>query len=106
MLVVLTAVLALLDAWIGLACQGVIRVLGLLGAVLILAALAVAGRSRRVATVLLLAGALPLPIVTWWSLVSPAVAVLCLAFGIPAVRRAPARPTVLGRPWRTGLVRR
>jgi hypothetical protein len=46
----LTIVLALLYGWVGLASAGLDRVTGLLGAVAILAALVVEGRSRHGAT--------------------------------------------------------
>jgi len=52
----LTAVLAVLYLWVGVAGHGLDRVLGLTGSLLILAALVVARTSRPAAQVLLLAG--------------------------------------------------
>jgi hypothetical protein len=65
--------------------------LGLVGAVAITAALVVAGRSRPAAMVLLILGALPLAIHSWFSIATAVVAVLCLFFGWP---RHPARRDV------------
>lgn len=82
----LTAIVALLYAWVGVAAHGWDRVLGIIGALLILAALVVAQRSRTVAAVLLVAGALPLAVVTWWSVVTPLLAILALLLGRLAIR--------------------
>jgi hypothetical protein len=79
----LTAIVALLYAWVGLAAHGLDRALGLVGAVAITAALAVASRSRPAAMALLLLGALPLAIHSWFSIATPVLAVLCLFFGWP-----------------------
>ena len=79
----LVVVIAALYAWVGLSAHGLDRVLGLAGAVLIIAAVAVAGRSRRAAAVLLLLGAPPLAVATWWSLATPLLAVLCVVLGWP-----------------------
>jgi hypothetical protein len=84
--VVLTAVMALLYAWIGLAAHGWDQILGAAGGLVILVALAVARWSRAVALVLLVAGALPLAMVTWWSIVTPVLAILALVLGWFAVR--------------------
>ncbi len=82
----LTAVLALLYLWVGLAAQGSDRALAVAGAILMLAALAVAPRSRPVAMVLLAVGALPLAAATWWSVITPLLMLLALVFGAFAVR--------------------
>jgi hypothetical protein len=57
------------------------------------------------ATVLLVGGALPFALVTWWSLVTSLVAALALGLGVPVMTRAahpgplpsgtPPRPPVL-----------
>lgn len=85
----LTASIGLLYAWVGLAAQGTDRALGLIGAVAIVAALAVASRSRPAAIVLLLLGAMPLAILSWWSIVTPLLAVLCLLLGWPRTGPVP-----------------
>ena len=76
-------VAAALYAWVGISAHGIDRILGLPAALLILAALAVTPRSRAVAAVLLLLGALPLAVSTWWSAATPLLAVLCLLPGWP-----------------------
>ena len=62
---------AALFAWVGISTHGIDRTLGLPGALLILGALTVTPRSRGVAAVLLLRGALPLAVSTWWSVATP-----------------------------------
>jgi hypothetical protein len=84
----LVVVIAALYAWVGISAHGTDRILGLAGALLILGALAVAPRSRPVAAVLLLLGALPLAVTTWWSVATPLLAVLCLILGWPWRGRA------------------
>jgi hypothetical protein len=82
----LIAISAALYAWVGLAAPGVDRVLGLTGAVLILTALALMARSRATAGALLVIGALPLAIHTWWSLITPLLALLVITLGWSAIR--------------------
>jgi hypothetical protein len=82
----LTAALALLYAWIGIAGPGPDRILGLTGAVLVLAALVAARWSRLAAAALLFAGALPLAVAAWWSIAAPVVGLLVLTLGWPAIR--------------------
>jgi hypothetical protein len=86
----LVVIIAALYAWVGLSAYGLDRVLGLAGAVLIIAALGVADRSRPAAAVLLLLGSLPLAVTTWWSLATPLLGVLCLLLGWPRSRRGTA----------------
>jgi len=81
--IILTVVVALLYVWVGLASHGIDRVAGPLGASAILASLAVGGRSRAAAIVLLIVGAVPLAILTWWSVATPILAVLGLLLGWP-----------------------
>jgi len=82
----LTATLAALYGWIGLAGHGLIRVLGIAGALLILAALLATRRSRPIALVMLAVGALPLAVAAWWSIVAPLAGLLVLLLGWAAVR--------------------
>lgn len=82
----LTAVTALLHAWIGLAAEGWEQILGMAGGLVILVAVATAQRPRTAATVLLVAGALPLAVATWWGIVTPLLAVLALVLGWFAIR--------------------
>jgi hypothetical protein len=76
--IVLVAIVALLYVWVGTAAHGLDQVLGLAGGLAILAAVAVARRSRAAAIALLVVGALPLAVVTWWSIATPVLAVLAL----------------------------
>jgi hypothetical protein len=100
------AVLALCYLWIGATAHGWDQILGLAGGILILAAVAVAAAHRSVsaAYTLLLLGALPLAIVTWWSIATPVLAIVVLLLGWIAVRRlraprAVATPTTaMGSP--------
>lgn len=90
----LTVTLAALYAWLGLAAHGVDRALGLGGALLVLAAVWAARRSRALAVILLVAGAGPLAVAAWWSIAAPLVGLLTLLLGWTAVRTrsAPAAP--------------
>jgi len=98
------AVLALCYLWIGADAHGWDRALGLAGGVLVIAAVAVARRSGPAAYALLVLGALPLAIVTWWSIATPVLAIVVLLLGWIAVRhlRAPRAvatpPTAVGSP--------
>jgi hypothetical protein len=92
-LIGLTAVVALLFAWIGLSASvdALDRALALAGSLLIVAALATARRARRAGGVLLVLGTLPLAVATWWSIVTPLLAVLALVLGGLATRRTVPR---------------
>ncbi|MDT7553364.1 MAG: hypothetical protein QOI16_1900 [Pseudonocardiales bacterium] len=91
----LVVVIAALYAWVGVSLHGADQLLGLIGAPLIVTAVAVAPRSRPTAAGLLLLGALPLAMTTWWSVVTPLLAVLCLLLGWPLrSRTSPADPTL------------
>lgn len=67
-----------------------VGILGILGALAIWAALLAGHRSHRLKLVLLLVGALPFAVATWWSIVTPLVALLVLAVGLSAIRTQPA----------------
>ncbi|GIH21730.1 hypothetical protein Aph01nite_00400 [Acrocarpospora phusangensis] len=91
----LTAACALLYAWVALNIQGLPRVAGLAGAAAILASLALtvpggtaSARTRTAAMILLPLGALPLAALTWWSVVTPILALLILIIGTATLRRA------------------
>jgi hypothetical protein len=68
--------------------------LGIVGAVLIAGSLFV---PRLPAYILLVAGAVPLAVVTWWSIVTPLLAVMTLVMGAAAIREKRSRP-VAGSP--------
>jgi len=83
----LVVVTAALYAWVGVSVHGPDQLLGLIEPLLIIAALAVVPRSRPTATGLLLLGTLPLAVITWWSVVTQLLAVLCLLLGWPLPNR-------------------
>jgi hypothetical protein len=61
-------------------------VVGIVCGVAIWAALIATGKSHRMSLGLLAAGALPFAILTWWSVVTPLIAILILALGPAAIR--------------------
>jgi hypothetical protein len=85
----LIAILAGLYAWIGLSTYGLDQILGLAGAALILTALTLKARSRATTLILLVIGALPLAIHTWWSVITPLLAILVITLGWLAIRASP-----------------
>jgi hypothetical protein len=94
----LLAVLGLLYLWIGLVAHGWDRLFGIAGGVLILVAAEAIRRSVTFALGLLLLGSLPLAVATWWSIVTPGLAILSLLMGSLALRRTRAsrsEPTLL-----------
>jgi len=82
----LTAVLAALYAYVGISSGGAAMAAGLLGATLILLTLLDLGLPRWVRELMLVVGALPLAALTWWTLVTPILAVLVIVIGSVAVR--------------------
>jgi hypothetical protein len=95
----LLAAVGLLYGWIGLATSGIDRVVGLTGAVAIVAAAALAAR-RWLAALLVVAGAVPLAVITWWSIVTPALAVIALGLTGPVLGRPRGPRRDLGLPGR------
>jgi hypothetical protein len=62
--------------------------LGIIGGIVIMALVKTAARiPLRVAQIVLVAGALPFAVLTWWSIVTPLLAVLVVAIGLLALRR-------------------
>lgn len=84
----LTVILALYYAATGVLTGRSIAIVAILGAVLIGSALALRMRSKLAASALLVLGALPLGILTWWSLVTPILATLTIICGVLAIRTA------------------
>ena len=62
--------------------------LGIVGGVLLWAVPAAARRSHRTGYGVLLAGALPFAVITWWSVVTPLIALLAIWFGRTVIRGA------------------
>jgi hypothetical protein len=89
----LTGVLGLYYLAIGVTVGGVTGIVAILGAVLVIAALALKTHSKRAAVALLVIGTLPLSILTWWSLITPIVAMLALLCGGVAICTSSPRGT-------------
>lgn len=70
---------------------GVAGLLGVVGGLLIGAALILRGRSRLLGGILLAAGTLPFAALTWWSAIVPALAFVTLLIGGAIVARTPPR---------------
>jgi hypothetical protein len=91
--------------FLGATALGVIGVLGILGGVCIWAAARAAPQTPRAAYCFLLAGALPFALATWWSAVTPLIAVLAVILGHGVIRHAGraahATPPVARRSVRT-----
>lgn len=88
---------AALYLYVGIGSHGATRTLALAGTFLILIALATATRSPRVARALLVIGALPVAVVSWWSIVTPILGVLAIAIGLPAIGGRTIRGGVDGK---------
>ncbi len=86
---ILTVVLAGFYVFLGATALGLAGTLGSLGGLLALALVARRGTlPRPLALTLLLVAALPFALLTWWSVVTPLIALLLLACGLPAISRS------------------
>lgn len=85
----LIAVLGGLYMYVGISASGLPRLLGILGGLLVLAG--AANRWPRLSVWLVVAGALPLAAASWWSAVTPLIAILLVVFAGLMVRR-PSEP--------------
>lgn len=86
------ALLALCGAYyilLGATALGVVGAVGILGGLLVWTAIGVAPHSHRAARILLVVGALPFALLTWWSAVTPLIAIVTLEIGHRVVRREP-----------------
>ena len=81
----LAALVAICYGIIGLEVGTAVGVAGILGAALIAASPCLRSRSRPLAGVLLCVGAVPFALLTWWSLITPLLAVLALVCGGVAI---------------------
>ena len=92
-LAALTSVLAAFYIFLGATALGIAGVLGILGGIVILSALATSPRiPKRLRPLVLLVAASPFAALTWWSVITPLLAVLILAIGWAALNRAPESP--------------
>lgn len=71
--------------FLGADSHGIAAVLGLLGGLAIWSSVLAARSFQRLALTLLLVGAPPFAIATWWSVVTPLAALLVLAIGLPTM---------------------
>jgi hypothetical protein len=79
--------------FLGATALGLAGMLGILGGALIWAAARAAPTSPRTAHALLLAGALPFAAATWWSVITPVIAVLTVVIGVGVIRQASTATT-------------
>jgi uncharacterized membrane protein YozB (DUF420 family) len=90
---VLTVVLGTFYIFLGATALGVAGLLGIVGGIMILAVVATSPRiPPRIAPIVLVAAALPFAVLTWWSIVTPLLAILVVAIGWFALRRSAGRP--------------
>jgi uncharacterized membrane protein YfcA len=88
-LAALTVLLGAFYIFLGATALGVAGMLGIGGGITILAIVALSSRiPTRVASLVLVAAALPFAVLTWWSIVTPALAILVVATGWFALRRS------------------
>ena len=86
-LAALTVVLGVFYIFLGATALGVAGMLGIGGGITILAIVALSSRiPTRVASLVLVAAALPFAVLTWWSIVTPLLAILVVAIGLFALR--------------------
>jgi hypothetical protein len=84
---ILTGALGLLYVFLGSAALGLAGVLGIVGGLVVVAlAVTEGGRRPRIAVALLAIATLPFAALTWWSVVTPLIALLTLALGVPLLR--------------------
>ena len=86
-LAALTVVLGAFYVFLGATALGVAGMLGIGGGITILAIVALSSRvPPRVASLVLVAAALPFAVLTWWSIVTPLLAILVVTIGWFALR--------------------
>jgi hypothetical protein len=82
---ILTAFLAILYVYIGVYASGIVSYAAVAGGLAVLVSLSI--KKRYFSLVLVAAGAVPLAILTWWSIVTPIIASLSILFVTIATRR-------------------
>jgi hypothetical protein len=92
-LAALTVVLGAFYVFLGATALGVAGLLGILGGIMIFTVVATSSRiPPRVGQLVLFAAALPLAVLTWWSIVTPLLAILIVTIGRSALRRSVRSP--------------
>ena len=92
---VLTALLGCFYVFLGATELGITGLVGIVGGILVLAAAAGHGRTpRRCRTPFLFVAVAPFAVLTWWSVVTPLIALLAIAIGSPAISRLAAAPRI------------
>jgi hypothetical protein len=92
----LLVVLALIYLALGLTYFGPVGMLGVGGAIAVLAAVVLRTRSHAGAVVLLIVGAVPFAAATYWSLVTPITCLLMMTMGLYVLRGDPTQPATVG----------
>jgi hypothetical protein len=88
-LAALTVVLGAFYIFLGATALGIAGMLGIGGGITILGIVALSSRiPTRVALLVLVAAALPFAVLTWWSIVTPLLAIVMVAIGSIALRRS------------------
>ena len=92
---ILVVPLGCLYVFLGATALGLPGLLGIVGGILVLAAAAGHGRTpRRCRTPFLFVAVAPFAVLTWWSVVTPLIALLAIAIGSPAISRLAAAPRI------------
>jgi hypothetical protein len=93
-LAALAVVLGAFYMFLGVTALGVPGVLGIVGGITILAVVATSSRVRPgLGSFILVAAALPFAVLTWWSIVTPLLAIATIAVGWRALREARCLPS-------------
>ena len=82
---ILTAILATFYIYIGVYASGAASYAGIGGGVVVLAGLLI--RKRLLFLAIIIGGAVPLAVLTWWSIVTPIIAFALIAFGATMTRQ-------------------
>ena len=91
---VLSVVLGAFYVFLGATALGIAGILGIAGGLLVIGLVATQGKlSLPISLPLLVLAALPFAVLTWWSVATPLIAILLLAFGALALCAA-GRPTI------------
>jgi hypothetical protein len=89
-LAALTVVLGAFYIFLGATALGVAGMVGIAGGIMIFTVVATSSRVPRVPPIVLVAAAVPFAALTWWSIVTPLLAIAIIAIGWFALRRPTA----------------